>query len=60
MGPSGAALAVEFLGVEEVMPLHYGTFPILVGRPSQLRDALASRGLGSVRVHEPQPGGTLG
>ena len=29
MGPTGAALAVGFLGVEDVMPLHYGTFPIL-------------------------------
>ena len=60
MDPAGAALAIEFLGVEEVMPLHYGTFPILAGTPAQLRDALSARGLGSVRVHEPEPGGTLG
>ncbi len=60
MDPAGAALAIEFLGVDEVMPLHYGTFPILAGTPAQLRDALSARGLGSVRVHEPEPGGTLG
>jgi L-ascorbate metabolism protein UlaG (beta-lactamase superfamily) len=60
MDPAGAALAVEFLGVEEVLPIHYGTFPILAGTPAQLREALAARGLGSVRVHEPRPGGTLG
>jgi L-ascorbate metabolism protein UlaG (beta-lactamase superfamily) len=60
MDPIGAALAVEFLGVDEVVPLHYGTFPILTGTPAQLRDALAARGLGSVRVHEPEPGGTVG
>jgi len=60
MDPAGAALAIEFLSVGEVMPLHYGTFPILAGTPAQLRDALSARGLGSVRVHEPEPGGTLG
>ena len=60
MGPTGAALAVEFLGVQDVVPLHYGTFPILAGTPAQLREALAARGLGSVTVHEPKPGGTLG
>jgi L-ascorbate metabolism protein UlaG (beta-lactamase superfamily) len=60
MGPTGAALAVGFLGVQDVMPLHYGTFPILAGTPAQLREALAARGLGSVTVHEPKPGGTLG
>jgi L-ascorbate metabolism protein UlaG (beta-lactamase superfamily) len=60
MDPTGAALAIEFLGVDEVMPIHYGTFPILAGTPDQLRDALSARGLGSVRVHEPQPGGTIG
>ena len=60
MDPVRAAMAVEFLGVDEVIPLHYGTFPILAGTPAQLRDALAARGLGSVRVHEPEPGGTVG
>ncbi len=59
MGPREAALAVELLGVSEVLPIHYGTFPILVGRPGELRDALAARGLGEVVVHEPQPGGSV-
>jgi L-ascorbate metabolism protein UlaG (beta-lactamase superfamily) len=56
MGPREAALAVELLGVGEVMPLHYGTFPILAGTPEQLRAELATRGLGDVRVHAPEPG----
>ncbi|HET9754982.1 MAG TPA: metal-dependent hydrolase [Candidatus Limnocylindrales bacterium] len=60
MDPPAAALAVEFLGVNEVVPLHYGTFPVLTGTPGQLRQALAARGLGDVRVHEPRPGGSLG
>lgn len=59
MGPAEAARAVELLGVQEVLPLHYGTFPILAGTPAALRDALAARGLGSVTVHEPEPGATI-
>lgn len=43
MDPTGAAQAVEFLGVTDVAPMHYGTFPILAGTPDQLRAALADR-----------------
>ena len=60
MGPAEAALAVEFLAVDDVVPMHYGTFPILTGTPDQLRGALAARGLGAVRVHAPVPGGSIG
>jgi len=56
MGPREAALAVELLGVAEVVPIHHGTFPILAGTPDQLRSELAARSLGEVRVHAPQPG----
>jgi L-ascorbate metabolism protein UlaG (beta-lactamase superfamily) len=56
MGPRGAAKAVELLGVRAVVPLHYGTFPILSGTPGELRAALRERGLGSVEVLESQPG----
>jgi L-ascorbate metabolism protein UlaG (beta-lactamase superfamily) len=59
MGPAEAARAVELLGVQEVLPLHYGTFPILAGTPAALRDELARRGLGHVKVHEPEPGATI-
>ncbi|MDR3544990.1 MAG: MBL fold metallo-hydrolase, partial [Candidatus Limnocylindrales bacterium] len=58
MGPREAALAVELLGVKDVMPIHYGTFPILAGTPDQLRNELSARGLGDVVVHAPQPGQT--
>jgi L-ascorbate metabolism protein UlaG (beta-lactamase superfamily) len=56
MGPREAALAIELLGAREVLPIHYGTFPILAGTPNQLRAALADRGLDQVRVHSPEPG----
>jgi L-ascorbate metabolism protein UlaG (beta-lactamase superfamily) len=60
MDPEGAALAVEFLGVADVAPIHYGTFPVLTGTPEQLRAALAARGLGHVTVHATTPGSALG
>ena len=56
MGPREAALAVELLGVGEVLPIHWGTFPILAGTPDQLREELAKRSLGDVVVHSPEPG----
>jgi L-ascorbate metabolism protein UlaG (beta-lactamase superfamily) len=59
MGPREAALAVELLGVDEVLPIHYGTFPVLSGTPDQLRAELAARNLADVRVHAPQPGESL-
>jgi len=49
-------VTVPFLGVQEVMPVHYGTFPILTGTPDELREALAARGLDAVHVHSPEPG----
>lgn len=60
MDPRGAALATELLGVSDVMPIHYGTFPILAGTPALLREALIARGLPDVTVHAPDPGGTIG
>jgi L-ascorbate metabolism protein UlaG (beta-lactamase superfamily) len=59
MGPREAALAVELLGVAEVLPIHYGTFPILAGTPDQLRNELAARSLGDVRVHDIAPGQSI-
>jgi L-ascorbate metabolism protein UlaG (beta-lactamase superfamily) len=36
MGPAGAALAAKLLDVKTVVPIHYGTFPILAGTPAEL------------------------
>ena len=38
MDPHAAARAVKLLGVSAVVPIHYGTFPILAGTPGELRD----------------------
>jgi L-ascorbate metabolism protein UlaG (beta-lactamase superfamily) len=40
MGPDHAARAARMLGVSAVMPIHYGTFPILDGTPIELLAAL--------------------
>jgi L-ascorbate metabolism protein UlaG (beta-lactamase superfamily) len=60
MGPREAAIAVEYLGVSDVAPVHWGTFPLLAGTPAALRAELDSRGLGHVAVHAWAPGDTIG
>jgi L-ascorbate metabolism protein UlaG (beta-lactamase superfamily) len=59
MGPYEAAKAVELLGVKQVIPTHFGTFPALVGNPDGLRAELGKRGLGDVTVLDTEPGGTI-
>ena len=55
MGPKGAALAAELLGVTQVVPMHYGTFPLLTGTPDELRALLPA----SVQVLDLKPGETV-
>jgi L-ascorbate metabolism protein UlaG (beta-lactamase superfamily) len=55
MGPPGAARAAKLLGVRAVVPVHYGTFPILAGTPDQLRDELRALGA-SIEVLVPERG----
>ena len=59
MGPREAAYALEFLSsVTEVIPIHWGTFPLLTGTPEALEAELAKRGR-AVRVHGLKPGQSL-
>lgn len=58
MGPPEAAMAVEWLGVQHVVPIHYGTFPLLAGTPDELRTELDRRGV-DVEVHALEPGGSV-
>ncbi len=37
MGPRSAAEAIRLLGVKTVVPMHFGTFPVLTGTPDDLR-----------------------
>jgi len=45
MDPAGAAKAVEMLGVRQVVPMHYGTFPALTGSPEELKKLVEARGV---------------
>ncbi len=38
MGPVEAAMACKLLRVRKVVPMHFGTFPALTGRPEQMRE----------------------
>jgi L-ascorbate metabolism protein UlaG (beta-lactamase superfamily) len=55
MDPQAAARACELLGVRQVVPMHFGTFPVLTGTPAQLRALVEPRG---VEVLELAPGQT--
>jgi L-ascorbate metabolism protein UlaG (beta-lactamase superfamily) len=58
MDPVAASLAVELLGVHDVLPVHWGTFPILAGTPAALQQAIEVRG-GHARVHAWAPGDSV-
>jgi L-ascorbate metabolism protein UlaG (beta-lactamase superfamily) len=45
MGPAAAATAGEFLGVRQIVPMHYGTFPMLTGTPEELKKLVEPRGI---------------
>jgi L-ascorbate metabolism protein UlaG (beta-lactamase superfamily) len=45
MGPEEAAFAARMLRVKRVIPMHYGTFPVLTGRPEQLAQKLTNDGI---------------
>lgn len=58
MGPRSAAEAVRLLGVRTVIPMHFGTFPLLTGTPEQLRQE--AKDVDGLEVVDLEPGQTLG
>jgi L-ascorbate metabolism protein UlaG (beta-lactamase superfamily) len=44
MGPVRAADAVKLVGPGMVIPMHYGTFPVLIGTPEAFGEELKKRG----------------
>jgi L-ascorbate metabolism protein UlaG (beta-lactamase superfamily) len=54
MGPREAAYACKLLKVKSVIPMHFGTFPVLTGRPSQLQKLVPD-----LEVLEMKPGETI-
>ena len=45
MNPASAAKACELLGVRQVVPMHYGTFPALTGTPEELKKLVEPMGI---------------
>ncbi len=54
MGPREAAYACNLLQAKTVIPMHFGTFPPLVGRPSDLKKLVSQ-----VEILEMKPGETI-
>ena len=54
MGPREAAYACKLLKPKTVIPMHYGTFPVLTGTPADLRKLAPE-----VEVREMTPGETI-
>ncbi|MCS7300133.1 MAG: metal-dependent hydrolase [Fimbriimonadales bacterium] len=57
MGPREAAYAIRLLGVKRVIPMHWGTFPLLTGTPDALREA--TRDIDGLEIIALQPGETI-
>ncbi len=55
MGPDAAVRASELLGVRQVVPMHFGTFPRLTGSVTRFRALLEPTG---IEVLELRPGET--
>jgi L-ascorbate metabolism protein UlaG (beta-lactamase superfamily) len=55
MDPSQAARACRYLGVRRVIPIHWGTFPVLTGTPQMLVRSLEDLGI-NCEVVTLQPG----
>ncbi len=54
MDPVQASYAVKFLNPEVAVPMHYGTFPVLTGKPERFKELVAKRAPETkVRILEP-------
>jgi L-ascorbate metabolism protein UlaG (beta-lactamase superfamily) len=55
MDPEAAARAAELVGAQQIVPMHWGTFPLLTGTPAALKTLAEPRG---IQVLELKPGET--
>lgn len=54
MGPKQASYAARLIGARQVIPEHYGTFPILTGTPEELQQQLSSQNIEVVTLEPGQ------
>jgi L-ascorbate metabolism protein UlaG (beta-lactamase superfamily) len=57
MGAREAAMAIRFLGVKNVIPMHYATFPALTGTPDALQKE--TKDIPGLTIHLLQPGTSI-
>lgn len=57
MGAREAARAVRLLGAQHVVPIHYGTFPFLIGTVEAFRQE--TRDIAGLEIHALKPGENL-
>lgn len=50
MGPERAAEAAKLVKAKQVVPMHFGTFPVLTGKPADFATALKKAGAGAKMV----------
>jgi len=58
MSPREAALATRLLNVHHVIPMHFGTFPLLTGRPEELQRL--TQDIAGLEIHALKPGESIG
>jgi L-ascorbate metabolism protein UlaG (beta-lactamase superfamily) len=58
MSPREAAYAIRLLGIKAVVPMHYGTFPLLTGTPEALKGLTAD--IEGLEIIALKPGESLG
>ena len=58
MSTREAALAIRLLNVRHVVPMHFGTFPPLVGTPAALRELTGD--VAGLEIHALRPGESIG
>lgn len=59
MGPAAAAHAVKLVKPRNVVPMHFGTFPVLAGTVDQFKAALRKKGAGATKVMALEIGKTV-
>ena len=55
MGPREAKRAIEFLKCKTIVPMHFGTFPLLTGTPEQLRGLTRDMGIELIELMPGEP-----